>query len=64
MKAKTVGTPKSSTRRALKANVKSRRGPSIRERHTLAELAEKFEVSPVMISRWKKVDNYLGAFSS
>ena len=27
---------------------------AIRERHTLAELAEKFEVSPVMISRWKK----------
>ena len=23
-------------------------------RHTLAELSEKFEVSPVMISRWKK----------
>ena len=27
---------------------------AIRERYTLSELADKFEVSPVMISRWKK----------
>ena len=27
---------------------------AIKERHTLAELSERFEVSAVMISRWKK----------
>lgn len=34
---------------------------AIREHETLSELAAKYEVSPVMISRWKKefIDNKL-----
>ena len=37
---------------------------AIRERETLSELAAKYEVSPVMISRWKKefIDNSAAAF--
>lgn len=37
---------------------------AIKERHTLAELSEKFDVSGVMISRWKKelLENSAKAF--
>ncbi len=37
---------------------------AIREHDTLSELAAKYEVSPVMISRWKKeyIDNSVAAF--
>lgn len=37
---------------------------AIRERETLSELSAKYEVSPVMISRWKKefIDNSAAAF--
>lgn len=39
---------------------------AIRERETLSELAAKYEVSPVMISRWKKefIDNSAAAFET
>ena len=39
---------------------------AIRERETLSELAVKYEVSPVMISRWKKefIDNSAAAFET
>jgi len=38
---------------------------AIREKYTLAELAEKFEVSGLMISRWKKefLENSAAAFN-
>ena len=39
---------------------------AIKERETLNELAAKYEVSPVMISRWKKefIENSAAAFES
>lgn len=39
---------------------------AIKERETLSELAAKFELSPVMISRWKKefIDNSAAVFDS
>ncbi len=39
---------------------------AIRERETLNELAAKYELSPVMISRWKKefIENSSAAFES
>ncbi len=39
---------------------------AIKERETLSELAAKFELSPVMISRWKKefIDNSAAAFDN
>ena len=39
---------------------------AIRERETLCELAAKYELSPVMISRWKKefIENSSAAFES
>jgi transposase len=39
---------------------------AIKERETLNELSAKYEVSPVMISRWKKefIDNSAAAFSA
>ena len=39
---------------------------AIRERETLSELSAKYEVSPVMISRWKKefIDNSAAAFET
>lgn len=39
---------------------------AIRERETLAELSKKHEVSPVIISRWKKefLENASSVFSS
>ena len=39
---------------------------AIKERETLNELAVKYEVSPVMISRWKKefIDNSAVAFEA
>lgn len=39
---------------------------AIQERSTLNELASKYELSPVMISRWKKefIDNSAAAFSA
>lgn len=38
----------------------------MKERETLSELAAKYEVSPVMISRWKKefIENSAAAFES
>ncbi len=38
---------------------------ALKERETLSELAAKYEVSPVMISRWKKefIENSTAAFS-
>ncbi len=37
-----------------------------KERETLSELSAKYEVSPVMISRWKKefIDNSAAAFET
>ena len=39
---------------------------AIKERETLSELAAKFELSPVMISRWKKefIDNSAAVFEN
>ena len=39
---------------------------AIKERETLSELAAKYEVSPVMISRWKKefIENSAAAFET
>ena len=39
---------------------------AIKEQHTLAELSQRFEVSPVMISRWKKefAENMYKAFEN
>ena len=39
---------------------------ALKERKTLSELAAKYEVSPVMISRWKKefIENSAAAFES
>ena len=39
---------------------------AIKERETLSELAAKFELSPVMISRWKKefIDNSAAVFGN
>lgn len=39
---------------------------AIRERETLNEIAAKYEVSPVMISRWKKelIENSAAAFET
>ncbi len=39
---------------------------ALKERETLSELAAKYEVSPVMISRWKKefIENSAAAFKS
>ena len=39
---------------------------AIKERETLNELAVKYEVSPVMISRWKKefIENSAAAFEA
>ena len=39
---------------------------AIKERETLNELAARFELSPVMISRWKKefIDNSAAAFGN
>ena len=39
---------------------------AIKERETLNELAVKYEVSPVMISRWKKefIENSAAAFET
>ena len=39
---------------------------AIKERETLSELAAKYELSPVMISRWKKefIQNSAAAFES
>ena len=39
---------------------------AIKERETLSELAAKYEVSPVMISRWKKefIENLAAAFET
>ena len=39
---------------------------AIRERETLCELAAKYELSPVMISRWKKefIENSSAAFDT
>lgn len=46
---------KVSTRRKHTANFKATVAiEAIRERKTLSELSEQYEVSPVMISRWKK----------
>jgi len=43
------------SRRKFSAQFKARVAlEAIKERHTLAELSERFEVSAVMISRWKK----------
>ena len=43
------------TRRKFSAEFKARVSlDAVRERETLAELAKKYEVSPVVISRWKK----------
>lgn len=43
------------TRRKFTPEFKARVAlEAIRERETLGELAARFEVSPVMISRWKK----------
>lgn len=38
---------------------------AIRERETLNEIAKRFEVSPIMISRWKKefIENSSNAFN-
>ena len=54
-------------RRKYDASFKSKVAiEAIRERETLSELAAKYEVSPVMISRWKKefIDNSAAAFET
>jgi transposase-like protein len=53
------------TRRKFTSEFKARVAlEAIREKYTLAELAEKFEVSGLMISRWKKafLENSAAAF--
>ncbi len=53
------------TRRKFTSEFKARVAlEAIRERETLGELAARFEVSPIMISRWKKefIENSSEAF--
>jgi len=53
------------TRRIFSADFKARVAvEAIKEHRTLAELSKHFEVSPVVISRWKKefLDNMSRAF--
>lgn len=55
------------TRRKFSAEFKARVSlEAIKEQYTLAELAEKYEVSGVMISRWKKefLENSSAAFTT
>jgi len=55
------------TRRKFSPEFKARVAlEAIKEKYTLAELSKKFEVSGVMISRWKKefLSNSAAAFSS
>ncbi|MFT5157255.1 MAG: transposase [Bacteroidia bacterium] len=55
------------TRRKFSSEFKARVAlEAIREKYTLAELSKKFEVSGVMISRWKKefLDNSSAAFNT
>ncbi len=55
------------TRRKFTPEFKARVAlEAIKEKHTLGELSKKFEVSGVMISRWKKefLSNSAAAFSS
>ena len=54
------------TRRKFTAEFKAKVAlEAIREQFTLAELAKKFEVSPIMISRWKRefLSNASAAFN-
>ena len=53
------------TRRKFSAEFKARVSlDAVRERETLAELAKKYELSPVVISRWKRefIGNSKAAF--
>jgi len=53
------------SRRKFSADFKARVAlEAIRERETLGELSARFEVSPVVISRWKKafIENMFKAF--
>jgi len=58
---------KKQTRRKFTPEFKARVAlEAIRNQETLAELAQKFEVSPVLISRWKTecVENMASVFES
>jgi transposase-like protein len=55
------------TRRKFSAEFKAQVSlDAVRERETLAELAKKYELSPVVISRWKRefIGNSKAAFES
>ena len=55
------------TRRKFSAEFKTKVSiASIQERYTLSELAEKFEVHPTQIAKWKRefLDNASAAFES
>ncbi len=54
------------TRRKFTAEFKAKVAlEAVRERETLRELSSRFEVSPIMISRWKKefLENSSNAFN-